>query len=138
MTNPPAGLLKATPMKSIQRTPADRCRRGVLVAMWLAKTICAPAAPGAEPEFIFERDVPVPMRDGTKLAANIFRPRGEGQHPVVLLRTPYGKPDEKFSEARRYTAAGYAMVTQDCRGKGKSEGAWDPFAHDAEDGFDPR
>jgi putative CocE/NonD family hydrolase len=90
----------------------------------------------AVPPFVFEPDVRVAMRDGVQLAANIFRPKGEGRFPVILMRTPYGKPDEKFGDAKRYTAAGYVMVVQDCRGRGKSAGAWDPFLYDAGDGFD--
>lgn len=76
------------------------------------------------------------MRDQTKLAANVYRPKGEGRFPVILMRTPYGKPDEKWGDAKRYTAAGYALVAEDCRGRGKSEGQWDPFRYDPEDGFD--
>src|SRR3974377_2084342 len=53
-----------------------------------------------------------------------------------MMRSPYGKPDEKFGDAKRYTAAGYAMVVQDCRGRGKSEGPWDPFRYDVQDGYD--
>jgi uncharacterized protein len=90
----------------------------------------------AQPPLVFEPDVMVPMRDGTKLAANIFRPKADGRFPVILMRTPYGKPDEKWGEAKRYVAAGYALVAQDCRGRGKSEGLWDPFRYDVEDGFD--
>ena len=86
--------------------------------------------------FVFEPDVKMSMRDGVQLAANIFRPKGEGRFPVILMRTPYGKPDEKFGDAKHYTTAGYVMVVQDCRGRGKSDGAWDPFRYDAEDGFD--
>src|ERR1051325_1897944 len=89
-----------------------------------------------QPSLVFEPDVMIPMRDGTKLAANIFRPKGEGRFPVILMRSPYGKPDEKWGEAKRYIPAGYAMVVQDCRGRGKSEGVWDPFRYDVEDGFD--
>ena len=70
------------------------------------------------------------------LAANIFRPKGEGPFPVILMRTPYGKLDDKFGEAKRYTTAGYAMVVQDCRGRGKSDGVWDPFRYDVQDGYD--
>ena len=76
------------------------------------------------------------MREGTRLAANVFRPKSEGAFPVILMRTPYGKMDEKFPDAKRYTRAGYAMVVQDCRGRGKSEGVWDPFRFDGQDGFD--
>src|SRR5436190_6438421 len=85
---------------------------------------------------IFESDVMVPMRDATRLAANIFRPKAEGRFPVILMRSPYGKPDEKWGEAKRYIPAGYDMVVEDCRGRGKSEGAWEPFRYDVEDGFD--
>jgi putative CocE/NonD family hydrolase len=86
--------------------------------------------------FLYESDVKVSMRDGVQLAANIFRPKAEGRFPVVLMRSPYGKMDEKWDDAKRYTAAGYALVVQDCRGRGKSDGVWDPFRYDVEDGFD--
>src|SRR5438132_1084358 len=39
-----------------------------------------------------ERDVAVPMRDGTILRANVFRPADGGPFPVLVMRTPYGKP----------------------------------------------
>jgi uncharacterized protein len=78
----------------------------------------------------------VPMRDGTQLAANIFLPKEGGSFPVILQRTPYGKMDEKNGEVRRYCAAGYGVVAQDCRGRGSSQGVWDPFLHEGDDGFD--
>jgi putative CocE/NonD family hydrolase len=106
---------------------------GALLLLFLA---LASPAQEAQPPPLVETDVQIPMRDGTKLAANIFRPMGEGRFPAILMRTPYGKPDEKSGDAKRYTAAGYAMVVQDCRGRGKSEGVWDPFRYDVEDGFD--
>ena len=90
----------------------------------------------AQKPFVFEPDVRVPMRDGIQLAANIYRPKEEGAFPVILLRTPYGKPDENWGEGKRYTAAGYVVVAEDCRGRGKSQGEWDPFRYDVEDGFD--
>ena len=93
-------------------------------------------AQGADRAFDFEPDVLVPMRDGVQLAANVYRPKGEGSFPVVLMRSPYGKMGPDWADAKRYTAAGYAMVVQDCRGRGKSEGVWDPFRYDVEDGVD--
>ena len=106
---------------------------GALLLLFLA---LASPAQEAQPPLIVETDVMIPMREGTKLAANIFRPKGEGRFPAILMRTPYGKPDEKSGDAKRYTAAGYAMVVQDCRGRGKSDGVWDPFRYDVEDGLD--
>jgi putative CocE/NonD family hydrolase len=37
---------------------------------------------------------------------------------------------------RNYCALGYVIVAQDCRGRGTSQGRWDPFRHEADDGFD--
>ena len=98
-------------------------------------SLSALAQEGQSP-IVFEPDVMISMRDGTKLAANVFRPKGDGRFPVILMRSPYGKPDDKSGDAKRYTAGGYVLVVQDCRGRGKSEGVWDPFRYDAEDGFD--
>jgi predicted acyl esterase len=46
-----------------------------------------PPAPG----ILLERDVPVPLRDGTTLRANVFRPDRAGRFPVVMCAHPYGK-----------------------------------------------
>jgi hypothetical protein len=72
----------------------------------------------AELPYTFQSNVMVAMSDGTQLAANIFLPKTDGPFPVILMRTPYGKMDANYGEAKRYCAAGYAMVTQDCRGRG--------------------
>ncbi len=85
---------------------------------------------------IFERDVMVPMRDGTRLATHIIRPAAEGRYPVILMRTPYGKPDEPEGDIERYVRTGYVVAAQDCRGRGASEGTWEPFRDDPQDGFD--
>lgn len=90
----------------------------------------------AQSPYAFEADVKIPMSDGTRLAANIFRPNADGRWPVILIRTPYGKQDEKWPGGGDYAAKGYVTVVQDCRGRGKSEGTWEPFLNDAQDGFD--
>ena len=85
-----------------------------------------------------EFNVPVPMRDGVTLRANVYRP-AEGRHPVLLTRTPYGKdfplagqPLDPAQVARR----GYVVAIQDVRGRFASEGDWRPFAHESCDGLD--
>lgn len=108
-------------------------RSPLLLFLFVAGALLAQAP---EPSAVFESDVKVPMRDGVQLAANIWRPKAEGRYPVILMRSPYGKMDEKWDEAKRYTTAGYVMVVQDCRGRGKSGGEWEPFRYDVEDGFD--
>ena len=78
-------------------------------------------------------------RDGVKLAANVFLPGGSGPFPVVLSRTPYLKDalgDLAGYSAQKYTDAGYAFVMQDVRGKGRSEGFYEAFIPDLEDGYD--
>ena len=77
----------------------------------------------------------VPMRDGVKLATGIFLPEGNGRWPAVLVRTPYGKNTQATSNAL-WTARGFVLVVQDCRGKFQSEGEYKPFVDDGTDGYD--
>lgn len=85
-----------------------------------------------------DRHVWVPMADGVRLAADVFRPAGGGRHPVVLLRTPYDRRQAAAFglqiDALRLAEAGYAVVTQDVRGRFASEGAFVPFEAEAADG----
>ncbi|MBI5387055.1 MAG: CocE/NonD family hydrolase [Verrucomicrobia bacterium] len=114
----------------------SRVVRTTLLAFLASSTWIVAQQASPELPFTFQKNVMVPMRDGTQLAANIFLPKDGGPFPVILMRTPYGKMDEKFGEARRYCPAGYAMVVQDCRGRGSSQGTWEPFRYDSDDGFD--
>lgn len=82
-------------------------------------------------------DVKVPMRDGVSLSIDIYRPEGQGPFPTLLLRTIYNNQDASYLEwASRFVEAGYAVILQDCRGRFDSEGAWEPYIHEAEDGYD--
>lgn len=81
-----------------------------------------------------ETNVKVAMRDGVKLAADIYRPDASGKFPVILQRTPYGRT--KAFEGNFYARRGYVFVAQDVRGKFDSEGAWHPFVNEARDGAD--
>lgn len=89
---------------------------------------------------IFEHDVPTPMRDGTVLYANVYRPKEEGQYPVLLQRTPYAKSLPAVTgimgDALRFAGAGYAVVIQDTRGRYASEGEFSVFRDDLQDGYD--
>ena len=91
---------------------------------------------------IREIGVMVPMRDGVKLATDIYFPaiggqRAPGKFPVILKRSPYdrqspGNPTEGKFFARR----GYVYATQDVRGRFDSEGEFYAFAKEAPDGYD--
>ena len=84
-----------------------------------------------------DQHTPVPMRDGVKLYADVYRPRREGRYPVLVVRTPYGvQRDGVHQNLIRFAQHGYAVVNQDVRGRYESEGEWDPFRHEAEDGYD--
>ena len=85
-----------------------------------------------------EFDVPVPMRDGAVLKANIFSPSGEGPFPVLVERTPYDKnaPLAMGFEVLDAARAGYIVVRTDTRGSASSEGEWLPWKHEREDGYD--
>lgn len=82
-----------------------------------------------------DRDVMIRMRDGTRLATDVYRPAGEGPWPVILLRTPYAKSMQEL-KARFYARRGYVFAAQDCRGRFASEGEWDPFFAEPADGYD--
>ena len=77
----------------------------------------------------------VPMRDGVRLATNIYLPEGDGPWPTVLTRTPYNKNGADRSAAR-YNEHGYVLVSQDVRGRYESEGEDQPFEVDMPDGYD--
>lgn len=82
-----------------------------------------------------DRGVGVPMRDGIKLSTDIYRPKGEGKFPVILIRTPYKKEMSEL-EGKYYARRGYVVAIQDCRGRFGSPGEWEPFVNEKADGYD--
>jgi putative CocE/NonD family hydrolase len=86
-----------------------------------------------------EFDVEARMRDGAILRANVYRPDGPGAWPTLLARTPYGKdlpPAAGWLDPVQTAARGFMVVIQDTRGRFASDGEWDPFRFEREDGFD--
>ncbi|CNF04559.1 X-Pro dipeptidyl-peptidase (S15 family) protein [Mycobacterium tuberculosis] len=106
-------------------------------------------------DLIFEHDAEIEMRDGTVLRADVFRPLGEGSHPVLLSYGGYGKdlplqdgyptawetlveqcPEVldgssgrfmcwEHPDPERWIPFGYALVRVDARGTGRSPGVMD-------------
>lgn len=101
-----------------------------------------PSAGGSGPCAVTKTsDVEVPMRDGTKLKADIYRPKSANPVPVILYRTQYGKTDAQSSASRYakpdwFASHCYLVVTQDIRGQGVSGGEFSEFTHDQDDGYD--
>ena len=82
-------------------------------------------------------DVKVAMRDGVELSTDLYLPDIDDPVPVILIRTPYNNNDEPVVELCIYFASrGYAVVSQDVRGRWDSDGEWYPLKHEAQDGFD--
>ncbi len=79
------------------------------------------------------------MRDGTVLAADVYRPSGRGRHPVLVMRNPYNRRVAQsylYAHPSWYAAQGYAVVVQDTRGRWGSGGTLDPVVNEALDGAD--
>ena len=107
------------------------------LSLWLGLHITALAqSPPASP---VKQTVHITMRDGVKLAADVFLPTNPPPFPVVLLRSPYNK-DLGAGIGADGVKRGYAVVIQDTRGRFGSEGENLPFHADSwgrhYDGFD--
>ncbi|GGL11537.1 antibiotic hydrolase [Streptomyces flaveus] len=102
---------------------------------------------------LWRRTLRVPMRDGIRLAADLYSASPEPETtalPVLLERTPYGRRAQRGSDqdrgdapipqpediARHFTDARYHVVRQDCRGRGDSEGTFVKYLGEGPDGAD--
>jgi len=90
-------------------------------------------------DVIASKRIMVPMRDGVRLATDIYRPGRdgapvEGKFPAIVERTPY-VPYGDWN-AQTYVPRGYVLVIQSVRGRFGSEGHWTMFQDDARDGAD--
>lgn len=105
---------------------------------------CNPASPSLERsdiEVMAIRDLMVPMRDGVRLATDVYLPAIGGRQmparfPAVVARTPYNKAITWADPVEYWVKRGYAVVSQDVRGRYKSEGHWRMFVDDGPDGYD--
>ena len=94
--------------------------------------------PAPEPRYQvnIEENLRVPMRDGVKLATDLYRPvEVKGPLPAVMIRTPYNRKSQATA-ARMFAGQGYAVLVQDVRGKFDSEGVFTVSANDTRDGAD--
>ena len=93
---------------------------------------------------IVEQKIMMPMRDGTRLATDIYRPKGDAKVPIVFSRTPYnfntygnGEMNTRtLQSALEWVKKGYAYVVQNERGRFFSEGNWDILGTPVTDGYD--
>lgn len=91
-------------------------------------------------QVLIEKNISCELRDGTILKADVYRPAGEGRYPVLMTRLPYNKELPRYSQMLldpiRAAGKGYAVVVQDVRGRFQSEGLFQSFLSEAEDGYD--
>ncbi len=87
---------------------------------------------------ILTHRVGAPMRDGIRLATDIWLPEGDGPFPAILVRTPYCYEtiNSLYELPKRMVKAGYAFVIQFTRGQWGSEGIFRYTANDWKDGYD--
>ncbi len=126
--------------------PAPLALLALLASLSLLALLAGSAAPAGarqaperEGEYAVTKNVMVPMRDGVRLAADVYRPAAggvplAGRFPAVLERTPYGKDDGDWAPI--LARLGYVAIVQDVRGRYRSEGTWHGFAAEVPDGYD--
>jgi hypothetical protein len=119
----------------------------LLTALLLAQQAPATAVQlrSLEEVAVIQRKVMVPMRDGVRLATDVYYPKaGSGKYPVIFVRTPYnfnwwdvrnGQPRD-VSAILTAVRRGYAYVVQNERGRFFSEGEWDILGAPVTDGYD--
>ena len=117
----------------------------VVLAMMVNLSGSAQAQPAvshrpAEYGVAVEKNLMIPVRDGIRLAVDVYRPAREGKpvpgrFPALLTRTPYDKGGSA-GEGNYYAERGYVVVANDTRGRYASEGIWHGLANDPEDGYD--
>lgn len=111
-----------------------------IISVWLVLllSICSPTC-GQQPvyDYIY-MDTVVPGGHGHRLITRIYLPKGEGPWPVVVTRTPYAyhkTEGDNLEEGRKYATRGLGYIQQYCRGKGGSEGVYEPNIYEREDGL---
>ena len=105
----------------------------------IAVTVAAPCVPSiaAAPKPVYkvlhESRVPVPMRDGVRLAAEVYRPDAPGRFPALMLLRYFREGNDR---APFFAQRGYAVALINCRGRYDSEGTWVPYCNEPRNGFD--
>lgn len=111
-----------------------RLCKGVSLGLALSLGAAIPAAAEAAVDLVW--GVKIPLRDGVRLNATVYRPQGQAEPlPVVFTLTPY-IADSYHERAMFFARHGYVFALVDVRGRGSSEGVFDPFAQEDRDSYD--
>ena len=123
-------------LKSTLLFLAGFCSTGLLGAQ--SPTPSPEVKPSPSPtDFDIRWAVKIPMRDGVQLNATLYLPKANGpaKTPAIFTLTPYIS-DTYHARGAYFAAHGYAFAIVDVRGRGNSEGDFEPFAHEPKDGHD--
>jgi putative CocE/NonD family hydrolase len=85
------------------------------------------------PQRLVESAIPMTARDGVVLRSVIHRMVDRDTQPIALVRNPYGEPLTRNLPIAALLAAGFAVIIQDCRGTGDSDGEFVPFENEGRD-----
>ena len=137
------GTALSAPAKARRRRPMNVFRGFLIAAAVLSgRALLAQVNPQREPasdpipKVIVFSNVPVPMRDKVLLSADVYVPTGSGRWPTILIRTPYNRHSETSRGYRLFAEHGFAVVTQDVRGRYGSDGKFGSVAQEGPDGND--
>ena len=120
------------------------------IVVWAQNKSEIPELPEPKYGIRLQKSVMISMRDGVRLATDLYFPEGAPQPlPVVLIRTPYNKKllrPERASgyyrwkggdiRVRLFAGQGYVVAVQDLRGRYESEGVWRVGSSERDDGSD--
>ena len=97
-----------------------------------------PSATPAQGSIYKEANVWIPLRDGVRLQADVWRPSAEGKFPTLVYRTPYNRKGGQRDDSiyGKAVARGYAVVMVDVRGRYGSEGEYLAYQQEGRDGYD--
>jgi uncharacterized protein len=113
-------------------------RHVILLSLILCSLASAAQKVSPGTNFVSEKNVAVPMRDGVILRADVLHPKSAGPFAVLVYRTPYGKEHalKDYTTFVHAVERGYAVVVQDVRGRYDSAGEFMPYQHEGKDGYD--
>lgn len=114
---------------------------GITVLLFLASMTHLSAADPVDLNGVTERHEMIPMRDGVKLSAFIYTPKGDGPWPVLLeQRYANGNDPNTQKSFAKLAQGGYITVLANFRGSQQSEGDWRGYRHlawgEQQDGYD--
>src|SRR2546429_265031 len=125
----------------MRKLPSALSSKMILIALCLATLAGAQSKSTATFEVQASKSLMVSMRDGVRLATDVYRPAQNGtpvpgRFPTLLIRTPYTRFYQESGDAAFFVPRGYVLVVQSIRGRYGSEGKWRLFRDDPADGYD--